>query len=285
MKKDKALVLMLGLASTVGQTASADIAPPPQSLKLPGDQKSFATVPITEKKIVVLAEKASVNISRSAGVQEITVSSNSPGNWNVQDGFVRQAVICGGKGVGIKMDALGSRAIVNGVIYPRPDGPMTGLQLKSDAVYVNGEKVKPLQGSGEPRTSGQPDSLTITVPDSYTGSLSIGCGGDSQITLSDWKGGDVSLTLIGDSSITAGKLSALDKAVVDNRSTGKASIQRINAKIFVANLQGAGVVNVNNGAAEMSNATVTGTGIMTLKGNFKNLKQAVQGTGKIEVIN
>lgn len=285
MKKDKALLLMLGLAGTVGQTANADIAPPPQSIKLPADQKSFATVPLSEKKIVILAEKASVSIQRSPTVQEITVSSNSPGNWHVQDGFIRQAVICGGKGLGIKMDALGSRAIVNGFIYPRPDGPMTGIQLKSDAVYVNGEKLKPLQGNGEPRTTGQSDSLTITVPDSYTGSLAVGCGGDSQITLSDWKGGDVSLTLIGDSSITAGKLSELNKAVVDNRSTGRANIQGINAKVFVANLQGTGVVNVHNGAADMSNATVTGTGIMTLKGNFKNLKRAIEGSGKIEVIN
>lgn len=277
------MAAILGLS--VGPLASADIPPPPPNTsKVKKSGKQFATVPVQEKLLKVFAENATVSIVRDNKASEITVASNSPGNWNVQDGMIRQAVISGRKGVGMTSDALGARAIMNGLVYTMPDGPVRGLQMKQDGVFVNGEKLLPLKGNGEPKLDGEADSLQVIVPDSYAGGLSIGCAGKSEVKLSGWKGSDIQLTLVGDSTISTGQLSAINKAVVDNRSTGRADIGGLNAKVFVANLQGKGTVNVNDGTAEMSNATVSGVGTMTLKGNFKNLKQAVEGNGKIEVI-
>jgi hypothetical protein len=166
------------------------------------------------------------------------------------------------------------------VLFPLPPGLIRGLQTNEEGVFFKGERLQPLQGSGVPKLDGE-DSPTVTVPDSYAGGLSVGCAGKSR---TNWKGGDIQLMLVGDSSLEAGCLSAANKAIVDNRGSGRASIDGINAKIFVANVQGKGSVTVSDGAAEMSNATASGTGTMTLKGDFKSLKQAVEGEAKVEVL-
>lgn len=274
----------LGLSFLNCQVATADMPPPQAKEPSTSGQTKFATIPVQEKRLSFLVENAKVSIVRKGSGQEITIASNSPGNWNVQEGYVRQAVVAGRKGVGMSSDhALGARAIMQGLVYTMPTGQVKGLQMNKDGVFVNGEKLQPLQGNGKPQLEGE-DTLTVTVPDAYAGGLSIACAGKSQVKVSNWKGSDIQLTLAGDSSIEAGHLSAINKAIVDNRGSGSAKIDGINAKIFVANLQGHGSVNVGDGAAEMSNATASGTGTMTLKGDFKNLKQAVDGQAKIEVL-
>ena len=55
------------------------------------------------------------------------------------------------------------------------------------------------------------------------------------------------------------------------------------AKVFVTNVNGNGNVTVQRGITEMSNATVKGEGKITLKGEYKNMKQAVEGTGSITI--
>jgi len=261
---------------------------------------TIAHIPASSELLAVVAENAQVRINRSAKVTDIVVATNHPKDWNVSGSTVRQAgMIKARGGVAMLADKLGSRCIVNGKIYPLPPGPIQGgISLSKEGVSVGGKKIEPIQGVDMPGIpagsdaspadmsgAGAVDQLEILVPDTYTGNLKIGAASDSQIELGSWNGGTIEVYMIGQGSLTAGKLDALAKAVVDVNGTGKADIQDLSTKIFVANVNGSGKVNVLRGSAEMSNATIAGDGVITLKGSYKNLKQAVQGQGTISVTN
>lgn len=268
---------------------------------------TIAHIPVSSELLAVVAENAQVKINRSSKVTDIIVATNHPKDWNVSGATIRQAgMIKARGGVAMLADKLGSRCIVNGKIYPLPPGPIQGgISLSKDGVSVGGKKIEPIQGIDMPgissgsegsstdaggaklaqSTAGAVDQLEILVPDNYAGSLKIGAASDSQIELGSWNGGTIEVYMMGQGTLTAGKLDALAKAVVDVNGTGKADIQDLSTKIFVANVNGSGKVNVLRGSAEMSNATIAGDGVITLKGSYKNLKQAVQGQGTISVTN
>lgn len=244
----------------------------------------FATVANTNGELVVVAEDAKVFVKRVPNSTEIIVNSNCPRNWHVEGRMIRQ---CGfateKKGTGLMADALGSRAIVNGKIYVLPGGKMTGLKMGPDGVFVGGEKLEPLKGSDVPGTCSGPDIVEIQVPDNFTGGLKIGSSGNSDIQVASWKDGPFECVLLGNSSLSAGKFDALAKTVLDNRGKGKAEVSDVSTKVFVANIQGTGQVIVKRGSADMSNATVAGSGSISLKGNFSKLQKSVDGTGTIDV--
>lgn len=244
----------------------------------------FGHIPESSPEIVLLVESARVVVKRVAGAGDIVVASNCPHNWNVSAAVVRQAGFSKPRtGVSMMSDALGSRAIVNGLIYPLPTGPIHGLSMSKDGVVVGGQKVDPIAGSTVAGTTGSSDLVEVRVPESYGGGLRLGCAGASEVVVDSWKGGNVECTLLGESSLSAGKLKSLQKAQVDMRGKGKAEIGTLSTKVFVANIAGSGSIVVNGGQADISNATVSGDGVMTLKGNFKNLKKSIEGTGSINV--
>lgn len=248
----------------------------------------FASIPVGAKALTIVAENAKVNIKRDSTVSEIVIYSNCPRNWavNQRNAFIRQAGFTEvRKGTALMADALGSRAIVNGRVYEFPPGPMKGLKLGADGVAINGQSIEPLKGSDIPCNCTGEDYLEIHVPQNYAGDLKIGSTGQSQIAVDSWKDGAVECTMLGNSSVTAGKLEALPKFAFDNKGRGSADIAELDAKIFVANISGQGnaSIRVKKGKAEMSNATVEGNGTIELHGTFKKLQQLVNGSGKIEV--
>lgn len=244
----------------------------------------FATVPNNGAELVVLAEDAKVLVKRIPHATEIVVNSNCPRNWHVEGRMIRQ---CGfaseKKGTGLMADALGSRAIVNGQIYVLPSGRMTGLKMGADGVFVSGQKLEPLKGSDIPGTCSGPDIVELQVPESFAGGLKIGSTGNSDVQVTSWKDGPFECVLLGNSSLSAGKLESVAKTVLDNRGKGKAEVSDVSTKVFVANIQGTGQVVVKKGSADMSNATVAGTGSISLKGNFAKLQKSAEGGGTIEV--
>lgn len=246
----------------------------------------FATLPISSREIVLVAENARVTVNRVAGISEIILSSNCPRNWSIQGSAVRQAGFTQPRtGTAMMSDILGSRAIVNGRVYLLPAQVRGGMQLGSGGVKIGGESVEPLKGSDIPCNCTGDDFLEVKVPESFSGDLKIGSAGKSSIELSNWKNGSFMVALSGDGSITSdGKLDSLEKAVIDNRGRGLAQFSEVVAKAVVANVQGQGSVLIKRGSAEMSNATVAGTGKISLPGKFKNLKQQVDGKGSIEVL-
>lgn len=244
----------------------------------------FASLPLSTKDLVVVAEDAKVKIVRIAGQNEISFYANCPRNWNVQGSTVRQAAFSlPRKGTAMLADALGNRAIANGKVYLFPAGPMRGLQMNTKGVFVNGEELKPLSGTEMPGTCNGKDALEVRVPDSYTGNIALGSAGSSELSLSSWKGGDLSCLLTGKSSFSASKLDGLNKAVLDNKGDGTVEVNSLSAKIFVANVSRSGQVIVNDGKTELSNATVSGNGGIKLNGTFKNLQKSVEGAGKLEI--
>jgi hypothetical protein len=253
-----------------------------------GQTARFGTLPLQTENITLVAESAKVVIKRVAGSSEIVLESNCPRNWNLQqNGMIRQAGFSGDirKGSSLLADDLGSRAIVNGHVYLLAQGGMRGIKMGADGVFINGEQIQPLKGSDIPCNCTGEDLLVISVPQSFTGGLRIGSSGNSNIAIDSWKDGALECTLTGNSSLTAGKLESLTKANFDNKGKGAAEIENVNAKIFVASTRGAGsaAIRVKHGNADMSNATVEGNGTIELHGSFKNFKQLVDGTGKIEV--
>ncbi|MBY0548878.1 MAG: hypothetical protein K2W95_16520 [Candidatus Obscuribacterales bacterium] len=245
-----------------------------------GQTVRFATVPNSSPELILIVEDARVNVKRVPNSTEIIVNSNCPRNWHVEGRVIRQ---CGfateRRGTGLMADALGSRAIVNGQVYVLPGGRMSGLQMGKDGVVVGGQKIEPLKGSDIPGTCSGPDIVELQVPENFAGGLKIGSSGNSEIQVSSWKDGPFEVTLLGNSSLTAGKLDAVAKTVLDNRGKGKAEVGDVSTKVFVANIQGTGQVVVKRGSADMSNATISGTGSISLKGKFNKMqKDAGQGT-------
>lgn len=262
------------------QASSMATANDPNSIR-------FATMNQNAPGVTIVAESARVNVKRDAGISEIVIYSNCPRNWAVQGSMIRQAGFAGEprKGTALMADALGSRAVVNGHVYLFPPGPMKGLKMGADGVFINGQLVEPLKGSDIPSNPSGDDLLEVHVPQSYAGDLKIGSAGKSAISIDSWKGGAVECTMTGNSTFTAGRLEALPKFVFDNKGNGAADISEVDAKVFVANISGQGnaSIRVKKGKAEMSNATVEGNGTIELHGKFDKMQQLVNGNGKIEV--
>lgn len=241
-------------------------------------------IPATAEQLVIMVESAKLKVIRSANTSNITISSNCPRNWNIKGPVIRQAGFAKARGgVSMMADALGSRAIVNGKVYVFPPGPIKGVNMGKDGVTVGGQKVEPLAGVDMPGTCDGADALEITVPESYCGSLMLGMAGDSDAVVDSWKGGKLEATMLGKSTLSAGKLKSLAKAVLDVRGQGKAEIGDLSTKVLVANINGSGSVTIKNGTAEISNATVAGEGTISLKGSFKNLQKVVDGKGSIQI--
>lgn len=243
----------------------------------------FGKVPSDTDQIVILAESAKVRIIRKTGAPGISVASNCPRNWNLNGATVRQAGFSNPRGgVGMMADQLGSRAIVNGKVYLLPTGSISGLKMNKEGVMVGGQKVEPLKGADMPGTCEGPDAVEVIVPEKFSGNLMLGVGNGSEIQIDSWKGGKLELTMLGNSTLSTGPLTALNKAVVDMRN-GKAQIADLTAKVLVANVVGTGSLTITKGSAGMSNATVTGDGSITMNGDYKNLKKDIQGKGTIKV--
>lgn len=241
-------------------------------------------LPVGTEQLVILAESAKIKISRSPNAGNITIASNCPRNWNVKGSVIRQAGFSKVRqGVSMMADALGSRAIVNGKVYLLPTGPMKGLSMGKDGVSVGGQKLDPLAGVDMPGNCDGQDALEITVPAAYTGDLLLGMASDSDASIDSWQIGKLECTMVGKSTLSAGKLKSLAKAVLDVRGQGKAEISDLSTKVLVANIAGSGSVTIKKGTADISNATVAGDGIISLKGTYKNLKKVVEGPGSIQI--
>jgi hypothetical protein len=245
---------------------------------------SFAQVPVSSEGIVVLLENADLKVIRDSGATQISLRSSCPGHWNVANSLIRQAGFAKQRnGISITADALGSRAILNGKVYALPE-QMGGLQSTKDGLIVGGKKMDPLAGSDVPGDcGGTSDLLEVIVPDSYSGNLTIGASSDSHISLANWRGGDLKITMLGSSRLEAGMLKDLNKASIDIRGTASARIGDVAAKVLVTNVDGTGAIDVESGSAAITNATVSGNGKIQMRGKFDNLKQSVQGSGTIKV--
>lgn len=247
----------------------------------------FAQISTSSPEVALSVESAHVKIRRVPAQQDIVVLSNCPKHWNVTGGVIRQvALSTTQKGVQLRADAAGAHVVVNGRVYQLPrdsDGAIRSLKVENGVVLINGRALEPLPGSDKPGSCTGPDALEVTVPDQYSGGLTIYCRGRSTVAVDSWKGGNLVASLSGEAALSAGKVSGLKKAVVDVQGTGTAQIDGLWAKAFVANINGGGSVKVNSGVADMSNATVSGTGSIELTGQFRNLKKSVQGTGSVTV--
>lgn len=280
------LLTILALVFTGSQSMASkqNVNVNPEPVSDSSQTARFATVPTTCAELVIVSENAKVLIKRTKQASQIVLSSNCPRNWNVKNNVIRQSGFSTErKGTALYADALGSRAVVNGVVYVFADGPMKGLKMGPEGVFINGQKVEPLKGSDVPCNCSGSDVLEVQVPESFNGDLKIGATGKSDLSIDSWTGGALSCTLLGESSLTANKLESLSKAVFDNRGRGKADVSELSTKVFVANISGAGEVTVRKGKAEVSNATVAGSGKVTLTGNFKNMQKMVEGQGSVEV--
>jgi hypothetical protein len=241
------------------------------------DSAAFGQIPTSVDRVMVLVEDAKVHITRT-GSGTISVSSPCPRNWNVNGALVRQAGFAKPRqGVAMMADALGSRAIVNGKIYPLPQGGMKGLSMNKDGVTIGGQKVDPIQGTDAPGTCDGADSITVKAPDSFTGGLLMGASGATEAQIDSWKGGTFECTLMSNSSLKTGSIGPVDKAVIDLRGTGKVEIDNIAARVLVVNVGGPGTVTIKGGSADITNLTVSGKGAITAKGKFKGLQKAVEG--------
>jgi hypothetical protein len=239
----------------------------------------IASLPMNTEEINVLAESAHVKIVRAASGDTIKVVTNCPGNWNMKDATVRQVgFVQTRNGVEMLADALGSRAIVNGKVYLFPPGPIRGISMGKDGVKVGGQTVDPVPGSeGACKGDQTQDIVEIQVPPAYKGDLTLGLARDSAANIDEWTGGKLTCKLMGTSSISAGKLKSLAKAVVDMHGDGKADISDVSTKVLVANVSGNGKVNIAHGTADVSNATVSGGGAIVMKGKFGDLKKSIEG--------
>lgn len=254
----------------------------------------FGHIPASSDKVVVVSEAAKIIVSQSGAGSDITVSSNSPRNWNLNGSQVRQAGFSEKRnGVAMLADALGNRAIVNGQIYVLPQGQMKGMNLGPGGVFIKlptgpdgaleSKKLDPLAGSSLPGPGGTPDCLEISVPASFTGTLVVGAASTSEVLVPLWKSGGIEVSLMGQSKLTAGDISGSPKAVIDNRGKESAEVDKLNAKLLVLNVSGAGKINVKSGGSDMTNVTVEGTGTIDMKGKYNKLQKAVNGEGQIRI--
>ena len=251
-----------------------------------GQTARFGSIPASSSTITIVSESAKVVVKRAADISEIQVSSNCPRNWALKGSQIRQAGFSGEirKGTALMADDLGSRAIVNGRIYLLPSGPMKGLSMGAGGVKVGGQPIDPLKGSEIPCNCSGDDYLEVVVPQSFTGDLRIGSAGKSQIVVDAWKEGALECVMLGESTLSAGKLES-NKIAFDNKGKGAAEVSEVDAKIFVASTRGNGnaSIRVKKGKSEMSNFTVEGNGTIELHGDYKKMQKLVDGTGKIEV--
>lgn len=278
------ILLLSPFKSASSTTPDVNIKTPPLNMTV-ADSTLFAKFDLNQLEIVVIAENAKVVVKHMTDIKEININASCPGNWNINQNVIRQAGFSqGSSGVAMKADALGSRAIVKGKVYLFPTGQVKGLKMGKDGVFVGGEQIQPLAGSNVNGKCTGFDVLEIQVPLKYRGGFKIGASGTSEISMDNWNSGEISCTLLEKSSFAGGKLDALKKIVIDNRGSGKTEIQNLSTKIMVVNNSGNGSVIVNKGSADMSNATVEGAGSITLKGQYKNMKKSIDGTGTIEIL-
>lgn len=266
-------VLLLG-AAQLSEASKSEVKVNPN---VKADSSAFGQIPANVDRVMVLVEDAKVHITRT-GSGTISVGSNCPRNWNVTGALVRQAGFSKPRqGVAMMADALGSRAIVNGKIYPLPQGGMKGLSMNQQGVTIGGEKVTPIQGTDAPGTCDGPDSVTVKAPDSFTGGLLLGASGATDALIDSWKGGTFECTLMSTSCLKTGSIGPVDKAVIDLRGSGKVEIDNIAARVLVVNVGGTGTVTIKGGSADITNLTVSGKGVINAKGKFKGLQKAVEG--------
>src|SRR5579885_526006 len=242
--------------------SNPQIGTPPSSLfdQPPSSVIPFAEIPASAEEIALSVETVKVTVHRAAALDSVKVLSSCPSHWNVSGNVVRQVALSStARGVAIRADATGAQVI------------------------VNGQRLKPLPGSDVPGSCTGPETLEIQVPDSYTGGLVLSCHGASDVQVDSWKGGTLVIMLHNQSTVSTGRLQGLAKAVVDIEGDSRAEIKDISTRAFVANINGSGTVFVGGGSADMSNATISGSGKMVLKGRFRNLRKAINGTGTIQV--
>ncbi|MBY0357396.1 MAG: DUF2807 domain-containing protein [Candidatus Obscuribacterales bacterium] len=278
-----ATMLLVGLCAPHVEAVKSDLKVDAKR-ETDGGRCRFATIPGRLLELGLAVENANIVVKRVPGISEISLWSNCPRNWNVQKGLVRQ---CGfssqRKGTALLADALGSRAIVNGRVYLFAPGPMKGLQLGAQGVFINGQEVEPLKGSDVTCNCAGEDVLEVRIPESYNGSLKVACANKSSFELNNWREGNLECLLMGESTFSGGKLDSLSKAVFDLRGNAKAEIEDLSTKTFVANIAGNGQIVVKHGKADISNATVAGAGKIILSGEYKNMQKSVEGSGSVEV--
>ncbi|GEM_PF-2380521 len=269
--------------------SNPQIGTPPSSLfdQPPSSVIPFAEIPASAEEIALSVETVKVTVHRAAALDSVKVLSSCPSHWNVSGNVVRQVALSStARGVAIRADATGAQAIVNGHIYQLPrdaEGAVHSLKIENGEVIINGQRLKPLPGSDVPGSCTGPETLEIQVPDSYTGGLVLSCHGASDVQVDSWKGGTLVIMLHNQSTVSTGRLQGLAKAVVDIEGDSRAEIKDISTRAFVANINGSGTVFVGGGSADMSNATISGSGKMVLKGRFRNLRKSINGTGTIQV--
>jgi hypothetical protein len=253
-----------------------------------GSPVNFAQIAGTSQNLSAQAESGKVVIKHLPGITSINLKSNCPAHWNVTSGVIRQVATSGTqKGVSLRADGMGAQVTVGGRIYQLPrgeDGAIRNLKVENGVVLINGKKLEPLPGSDKPGDCTGPEMLTVEVPDSFAGDLTLSLNGTAQVELDRWKKGNLQVNLNGTSVFQSGLLEQLDKAVIDVQGTGLAKVSELNTKVLVANITGSGSLNIDKGRAQMSNATISGAGMMVLKGSYPNLKKSVNGPGMIQVL-
>jgi hypothetical protein len=293
----KGAMFAAGLTATFSMSAALAVpsTPADANLKVPPAMTTpdvtgpsgtkFGQIDGTAPRIVLTVEDTSVKIRRAPGISFITTTSNCPSHWNVQGNVIRQVVQSQPqKGVTLRAGSGGANITLNGQLYAIPqgvDGGIHSLKVENGVVTINGKKVEPLAGSTSPGVG--PDTLEITVPENYSGGLSFTSQGTSSIDIDQWKNGPLEANIGGTSSLKVGNLSKLEKTIINVNGSGTAVVDNLSTKVLVANIEGAGIIDVKNGTADTSNATVSGTGVLRLRGEYKNMRKAVQGNGVIDV--
>lgn len=255
----------------------------------------FGHIPASADKVLIVAENARVMVTQGTGDSaEISISSNTPRNWNLNGAQVRQAGFASKRGgVAMMADAFGNRAIVNGQVYVLPQGPMRGMNMGKDGVFIKvpsgpdgameSKKLEPLPGSSMPGPGGATDVIEVSVPATYAGTLVVGAASTSEVIVPQWNGGALEVSLLGQGKLTAGEINAGPKAIINNRGSEAAQIDKLKAKLLVLNVTGAGKIKVKDGASDMTNVTVEGAGSIDMKGKYQKLQKAANGGGTISV--
>ncbi len=253
----------------------------------PPDFVNFAQISPDAPEIILAVEGVKATIKRVPKISQITIASNCPGHWNCTRNVIRQvAALNMPKGVAIRADSAGGVALVGGKVYglPSSGGQIKGLKIENGQVIINGQAVQPIPGSDKAGSCTGPDVLEIQVPDTYTGDLRIVINGNSDVTVDNWKDGALQANVGTNGSLSAGKLDKVAKLVIDVQGGGKAHVGNMTTKALVVNVVGDGKITIDHGMADISNATISGTGTITLHGKYNNLQKAVNGLGAIEIL-
>lgn len=254
---------------------------------IPPDFVNFAQISPDAPEIILAVEGVKATIKRVPKISQITIASNCPGHWNCTRNVIRQvAALNMPKGVAIRADSAGGVALVGGKVYglPSSGGQIKGLKIENGQVIINGQAVQPIPGSDKAGSCTGPDVLEIQVPDTYAGDLRIVINGNSDVTVDNWKDGALQANVGTNGSLSAGKLDKVAKLVIDVQGGGKAHVGNMTTKALVVNVVGDGKITIDHGMADISNATISGTGTITLHGKYNNLQKAVNGQGAIEIL-